>query len=409
MPRGRHSLRALAATAALMLLAAAAAATTTPPAGTTAAHPPAPKPATTARPPATAKRGATAKPASKSAGARKSPLQQAGDARAFEELGAYAQARDALRAVRGRVPPDADLELALALDEARSGQLDSAAARLWSPLLSKALADSVPKARRNAYPWQREGMWVNGRYDGWNWYIARARVEVAAALGRWDAALQAAHRAVELHERSGKERLVLAIAAGHTGDLASCEQAARDAARLDPTLPEAQYLVGLFEWRAGRRLAAQEAFRAAVALDSSYHPPAIALVRSRLPGVPTDTLPSEFLTGVRGMALLISSERPKREEFQQWDTPASIVKQEILPLPDSLKGKLTKLDLYLPIVVDPKGRAVLHEIPWSTEESLPDPLLSIVLRSLLNWRFNPALKNGQPRCAWATVQVGYQP
>jgi len=156
-------------------------------------------------------------------------------------------------------------------------------------------------------------------------------------------------------------------------------------------------------------MAAQDAFRTAVALDSSYHPPAIALVRSRLPGVPTDTLPSQFLTGVRGMALLISPERPKREEFMQMDTPASIVRQEILPLPDSLKGKLSKLDLYLPIVVDEKGRAVLNEIPWSTEETLPDPLLRIILKSLLNWRFNPALKNGQPRRAWATVQVGYQP
>jgi tetratricopeptide (TPR) repeat protein len=403
MPRGPHSLRALAATAALMLLGAAAAATTGAPAGTTTPGHPAPKPKTAAKP------ATTAKPAAKGTGAAKSPLQQAGDARAFEELGAYAQARDVLRAVRGRAAPDADLELALALDEARSGQLDSAAARLWGPLMSKALADTVPRARRVAYPWVREGLWVNGRYDGWNWYIARARVEVAAALGRWEAARQAAQRAVELHGRSGKERLMLAIAAGRAGDPAACEQAAREAAWLDPTLPEAHYLVGLFEWRAGRRMAAQQAFRTAVALDSSYSPAAFALVRSRLPGTAIDTLPSGFLTGVRGMALLVSPERPKREEFMQMDTPASIVRQEILPLPDSLKGKFSKLDLYLPIVVDEKGRAVLNEIPWSTEESLPDPLLRIILESLLNWRFNPALKNGQPRRAWATVQVGYQP
>src|SRR5213594_3313881 len=90
-----------------------------------------------------------------------------------------------LRALRSRTGPDPDLEIELALLEARSGQLDSAAERLWSPALTAALSDSMPVTRRERYGWDRGPLWLNGSFDGWNWYVARARAEVASSLGRW--------------------------------------------------------------------------------------------------------------------------------------------------------------------------------------------------------------------------------
>lgn len=357
-----------------------------------------------AKPPA-----ARAKPAARSAPARKPMRELASDARALEEIGAYGQAREALRQLRGRVALDADLELALALDEARTGQTDSAAARLWSPLLDSALVDSTPPKRFVSYPSQREGAWMDGRFGGWHWYVARARAEVAASQGRWEAARDAARQAVAARARAGKEWLILAICSGHAGDAAESERAAREAAWLDPTLPEALYVRGLYDWRAGRRLAAQEAFRGAIALDSSYRAPALALVRSRLPGAPPDSLPGELLTGIRAVALLTSTARPKLEEFEQMDSPALILHQEILPMPDSLKGHMPKVKLNLPILVTENGRAALHDLPWFEPDGLPEVAQRITLESLIEWRFAPAIRFGQPRRVWANIQITYQP
>ena len=339
----------------------------------------------------------------------KSPGQIATDARALEQIGAYGQATQTLRQLRGRVGPDADLELALALDEARSDQVDSAAVRLWSPLLSKAIVDSMPTSRRVPYPWQHEGAWLNGRFDGWHWYVARARAEVAARLGRWSDARDAARQALAARERCGLEWLILAVCAGRAGDLKEAERAARAAAWLDPTLPEAQYLTGLYDWRAGRRVTAQEGFRAAVALDSSYREPALALVRSRLPGFAPDTLPTELVGGVRAIGLLTSPARPKAEEFVQVDVSATVIRGELLPLPDSLRGRIRPLEMTLPILVDERGRAALHQLPWLTAQQLPDPVLRLTLESLLTWSFNPATRYGKPQRGWANMHVIYVP
>ena len=72
-----------------------------------------------------------------------------------------------LKLLRGMQGPDADLELTIALDEARTGLSDSAWARLHGPILAAALADTAGLGRRSEYPFQREGAWVNGRFDGW--------------------------------------------------------------------------------------------------------------------------------------------------------------------------------------------------------------------------------------------------
>lgn len=391
--------RRLAAAAALALLAwfLIAGATPTPAPTKTARR-------TTGTP---ARRSVTARKAP--AGARVPVAQQAANARSLDELGAYAEAANRLRALRHDVPPDADLEIALALDEARSGQLDSAAARLWSPLLSKALSDSMPLKRRVLYPWQRDPLWINGQFDGWHWYIARARAEVSAARGHWSEALESARLAVAAQPLGGRDWLILALCAARAGDPTEAQHAAARAAFLDPELPEAFYLTGLLDWKAGHRLEAQSNFRAAVALDSTWQTPALALVRSRLPGSAPDTLPGTFLTGLRRAGLVTSPVRPHPEEFVQMDVSASVMERKLLPLPDTLQARMSPVKLYLNILVDDRGRSVLCDIPWFPPGQFPEQALNITLASVTRWVFRPGVRLGQPYPVWTTLEITYDP
>src|SRR4029077_10415237 len=143
------------------------------------------------------------------------PIDIATRARVFEEQGAYASALAELKRLRSLEAPDPDVELAVALDEARVGLVDSAWARLYSPILEKALADSVGDLRRTEYPFQREGMWVNATWDGWYWYIARARAELALQRRDWKQALAMASEAAGARALSGKEVLLVGVAPGH--------------------------------------------------------------------------------------------------------------------------------------------------------------------------------------------------
>jgi hypothetical protein len=362
--------------------------------------------------PASTPHAARAKPRPRAASAAdraKSPHQLAQDARALEELGAYGEAAQRLRALRRRTARDADLELALALDEARAGQPDSAVAALWGPILSRALLDTLPPSRRHSYAWEREPLWLNGSFDGWPWYIARARAELAFARGEWAKGLESARLASHMHPMSGRDRLILALCAAHAGGLDEAAQAAHDAAWLDPMLPEANYLAGLFAWRAGRRVEAQSDFRAAVALDSSYAPAALALVRSRLPGIAPDSIPGELLTGLRRAGLLTSPVGPKVEEFIQLDTPASILKQELVEFPDSLKKMMRPTRLNFEALVDERGRAALAEISWIPAGALPVDALHLTLLSVADWRFQPGTRNGRPHRVWASLVITYDP
>jgi Flp pilus assembly protein TadD len=363
-------------------------------------------------PPSSAGAHATAKPA---AGARSSSkltqaqlLEMAKSARQLEELGAYAGAAAKLRALRRQVPPDADLDLELAMDLARSGVRDSAALLMWTPRMDAALADTLPITRRHAYPWEREALWVNGRFDGWSWYVARVRAELAASLGRWSDARRAAEYCVTAHPLAGKEWLLLAVCAGREGWQAEAALAARQAIALDPTLPEAFYLCGLYDWRGGDREQARQRFRAAVLLDSTWVLPAEAYVRTRLPATAPDSLPAEVLVGQRASALLCSPVRPKVDEYIQVDETAEVEVRGQPQVPESTMAALGTLELALPVLVDERGRAVLNDLPWFPPEAVPPRVVSALVGCLPDWRFRPAMKNGLPFPVWASVEFSYQ-
>ena len=324
----------------------------------------------------------------------------------LEDDGAYAAAAATLRALRARVEPDADLDLALALDLACAGAPDSALQLLQGPVLSAAIADSCPPARRRPYDAGRDALWTDGRYDGWRWAIARARAEVCARLGRWEEARDAARLAVTERPLAGREWLVSAVCAGRAGDLPGAERQARTAAQLDPMLPESQYLVGLFEWRAGRRADALQRFAAAVELDSLYQPAVRARQRLRFfPGATPDSLPGVFLTGEREAALLTSPVGPKLESAAPLDRPAVVLQRTMVPVPDSVQFEIRPLRFTLPVLVDERGRAVLCDLPWLPADDLPAPLLEVLLRSLPGWRFAPAERFGAPVRAWTNVAI----
>ena len=389
MLRGRARVRCAAALLCLLALAPAAA-TAAPQAAAAKRSPPRHAAARTPRPDGTTQ------------------LEAAKSARQLEELGAYAAAAAKLRALRRVAPPDADLDLALAMDLARSGARDSAAMLLWTPRMDAALVDTLPITRRHAYPWEREALWVNGRFDGWHWYVARVRAELAASLGRWTDARRAAEDCVRAHPLAGKEWLLLAVCAGREGRADQAALAAREAVALDPTLPEAFYLCGLYDWRDGHLTLARQRFRAAADLDSTWVIPAAAYVRTRLPGAAPDSLPTEVLVGQRAAALLCSPVRPKVDEYLQVDETAAVEHRGAPQVPESLMAELGTVELALPVLVDEQGRAVLNDLPWFPPQAMPPSVVSALVRCLTDWRFRPAMKNGLPFPVWASVDFSYK-
>jgi len=362
--------------------------------------------------PATPKPAAATKTPKDNTGESMKPIDIATRARVFEEQGAYASALAELKRLRSVEAPDADVELAVALDEARVGLVDSAWARLYSPILEAALADTVGDLRRTEYPFQREGMWVNGTFDGWYWYIARARAELALARHDWPRMLNMASRAASARPLSGKEALLVALAASHSGDEAYGEAAAAWAAYLEPWLPEAHYLSGLWAWRHGRRAEARASLAAAAALDSTWRDPALALSRLALPGTRPDSLPARFLTGVRACAMLTSPRRPKQEEYVQFDRTPMLVFNPMTQPPDSILAQMNlkkPTQLYLQVLVSEKGEPLMAELPYVTEAKVPAGVVNHVLNQIGNWRFVAARKFDKPQRSWASVQYVVKP
>ena len=333
-------------------------------------------------------------------------MQIAARARHDEDHGAYPQALAQWLRLRPLVPLDGDLELATALDEARGGQLDSAAARLADRVLSAAALDTLPVTRYRAYPTGREGLYLNGSFDGWHWYVWRARAEVAAARGRWEEATIAARQCVAARPVSGKDWLLLAVCAGRAGRAGlagEARAAARQAVTLDRGLPEAHYLDALWAWRDGRRPDAQAGFRAAVTVDSTFRPAAVALVRSRLPASAPDSLPSEFLTGPRAVGMLTSRVGPKLEEFVKTEGVPILANMVRPVVPDSLKGRIAARKLKVWLFVDPEGRVILHELPWYPPGLFPTPVVSELVALLPQWSFGAETIRGDPRGVWVDI------
>lgn len=340
------------------------------------------------------------------------PLDLALQAKLHEEGGNYAAAVQELKRLRARQAPDADLELALALDEARIGLVDSAWARLYGPVLSAALEDTLGLARRHDYPFQREHAWVNGVFNGWYWYVARARAELAFARRDWPEAVRMASRAAEARPLSGKDALLLALAASHAGDAELGEAAANWAAYLEPWLPEAHHLAGLWAWRNGRRAEARTALATAAALDSSWRDPVLALARLSLPGTRADSLPRRFLHGARACAVLTSAKRPKQEEYQQFDAVPMLVFNPMSQPADSLRARMglrKPLQVFVEVLIGETGRPVLVQLPYVTEETVPAGVVNHVVGQIGQWRFIPARKFDKPQRSWASVEYVLQP
>jgi tetratricopeptide (TPR) repeat protein len=253
---------------------------------------------------------------------------------------------------------------------------------------------------------------VNGTFDGWYWYIARARAELALARREWSEALSMANRAAQARPLSGKEALLLALAASHTGDAELGEAAANWAAFLEPWLPEAHYLAGHWAWRNGRRAEAREAFEVAADVDSSWREPVLALARLSLPGSRPDSLPVRFLTGARACGQLTSARRPKQEEYVQFDRTPALVFNPVTQPPDSLRHKLAlkkPTNLYVQVLVSETGHALMLDLPYVTEAQIPAAVVNHVQDQVGRWRFIPAVKFEKPQRSWASVQYTLQP
>ncbi|MGH7730573.1 MAG: tetratricopeptide repeat protein, partial [Candidatus Eiseniibacteriota bacterium] len=330
-------------------------------------------------------------------------LRIAARARHYQEHGEYAAALGEWTKLAPRVPADSDLELATAIDEARSGRLEPAATRLAGALLSAAAIDTLPPARHHPYTASREGLYLNGSFDGWHWYVWRARAEVAAARGRWDEAAIAARQCVAARPASGKDWLLLAVCAGRAGWAGEARAAARQAVTLDRGVPEAHYLDALWAWKDGRRSEAQAGFRAALDADAGFNPAAVALVRSRLPGTAPDSLPSAFLTGPRAVGMLTSPTSPKLEDRVKPERGPRLTNVIMPRLSDSLQSEMLSRNIKVALFVDPEGRVILHELQWYEPGTFPTPVVSEFAAVLALWRFAPRVGEGNPRGTWVEL------
>ena len=357
------------------------------------------------KPGSAARRGAR----SGAKGPSRSPLEIAYNARNLEDAGAYGQAADQLRGLRGKVKRDVDLEIALALDLARSGQVDSALAILSSKTLEAAANDSLPIKRRGEYPYSRETMWVNGVYDGWNWYILRARAELEAKKGRWKEAAAWAQRATDTWVNSGKDWHILAVCAAQAGQEDVSRQATAHATLLDSTIPEAWYMAGLWAWHDGKRTEALGDFRHAVRLDSSYQAPALAMIKLRLPGAQPEPFPKELFTGFRQAALLTSSFGPKPEEFVQMDTPASLDTAADTAVVDTIPPGVHPFVIVLSLLVDDQGMPVLNQLPWYEPSRLDFRKVIRIINSVPAMRFHPATRFHRPSAVWISMDYNVKP
>jgi len=190
------------------------------------------------------------------------------------------------------------------------------------------------------------------------------------------------------------------------------EAASAWAAYLEPWLPEAHYLAGLWAWRHGRRGEAREWLERAAAVDSSWRAPVLSLARLSLPGSRPDSLPARFLNGARACAMLTSSRRPKQEEYIQFDRIPNLVFNPQPQPPDSVRAMLhlkKPTQIYVQVLVSETGKPLMMELPWVTEAQVPSEVVHHVLEQIGAWRFLPAVKFAKPYRTWASVEYVLQP
>ena len=336
-------------------------------------------------------------------------LELAKNAQAFEEIGAYARALEELQKLRPLVKRDADLELEMALLQARLASWDSAAVLLANLPLTKAMTDSQPASRRVPYPWQKPLVWTNGQYDGWSWYVWRARAELAAQRRDWSQALANQERAARERAWSGKEWVLLGVFQARVG---RWEDAARSFDRgllLEPILPEAHYYKGLSDWRSGHRGDALVDFGEAIRLDSLFDEAVLARARLRLGTGHVDSLPPWLLRGRSADALLTSMERPKYEEMVQPDQPAGALEAPQPHYPPSIPPFGTGHTAMIPVLVGEDGRVLIADPPYMNPAQWPDSLIGAAVGVLRDWRFFPGRRSGVPIRSWSDAPVHFAP
>ena len=91
------------------------------------------------------------------------------------------------------------------------------------------------------------------------------------------------------------------------------------------------------------------------------------------------------------------------------DEPADQLLQPGPEVPDSLKGTFKEARLALAILIDERGRVVLHDLPWFDPRLLPEPLVGLTLSRLPEWRFKPAKRLGVPQRGWSMVMLTIPP
>jgi len=231
-------------------------------------------------------------------------------------------------------------------------------------------------------------------------------------LGRWDDAVTAARTAVRARPLSGRDHLLLALAAGRAGDAPLARAEAGRAALLDPMLPEAHYLSGLWAWRDGDHARAAAAFRAAIMRDSTETDAALALVRLLVPSARPDSLPRRFLRGARGAGMLISPRGPKIEETTPSDQLPGLYAIPTVAPPDSVRANPRfdpRMFIEATVLVGEDGKAILVEFPYTTPERMPAGLMQALVSAAAGWSFRPALHLGHPLAMWINVEIDLQP
>ncbi|NOT34861.1 MAG: tetratricopeptide repeat protein [Candidatus Eisenbacteria bacterium] len=338
------------------------------------------------------------------------PEQLVRDIQASEEQGLWRIAADKLQLLRSGVPADPDLDLWLAWYEARAGRPDSAQVLLDNPVLMKAANDSLPMSRWQEYPWKHSGAWGTGRFEGWHWYVWRTRLELAAARGDWNAALAAARRSTSIREVFAHDWWLRGLCAAQLGKWDEARESATRAMALDPILPEAKFLSGYLAWRDGRREVAVERFTAALAIDTTYHDAGLALIGVRRRGSKPPAMPTAMLSGLRRAALLISPEGPKMETFQQFDLSPNIVGRVDLPmLAATGKTEGAPVRIFISLLLDAEGDVALVDVPHYLPSQLDPARVAQVIAKMRDWDFSPAIRNGEPRPAWASQDFTFQP